>query len=640
MTRGKRKSPWWFPAALALVGGCAAVSSRAWADAAPRLIFDAASGILGDARGKLLGVQDLAYGPDGTLWVSSNEQTMAFDAHGRYLRTLKVTRPPDPKKAHDFQTPHYHSAGSLAVTKDGRLVACQWESDVYFCETAAGRVLPIQSRDSLRPPAQRPMDLAVDAKGDLYVVCQEDSKTGKRGVYKYHADGSPAFDFSGGSANLIGVEGTEKPPVPCGVAVDAHERIYVSLRWPGEIKVYGPQGGAPQSTIPCPQNNGPSRLTVTPDGARVFAATDFGYVVAFAREGDVFRKLFDRSLGARVTAVALNPAGELVAGFADPVEGAAVRSYAIADKGLTDSKLVVPALQTEYPNYLAGSTRLKTLEGAVYYTVGNRVVRLVPGNPDRVEEVLDSGVPELLSLAFDKEGNLYLASTYGLDSSRGEFVYLCRRSGRSWGKPESITGKDPLHKTAHAMIPFDLAVLNDGRVLVRWMEKGDWPEFRFFTRDTAGKMEQFAHTGYAASRGPWWGHYGLHVDKDGNVLIAGGPSQVVECLNPDGQRLWRAERKPEGGPGSAWLAGPHAVTRDSRGFVWVADADANRIVCLSPEGKMLSTYGHFGDLDSRDGESFCMPCGITTVVDGTGQEWLYVADVGNQRILMYRVIHR
>ena len=93
----------------------------------------------------------------------------------------------------------------------------------------------------------------------------------------------------------------------------------------------------------------------------------------------------------------------------------------------------------------------------------------------------------------------------------------------------------------------------------------------------------------------------------------------------------------EEGPGSLPLRGPHALTTDSRGRVWVADSDANRIVCLDAEGNFLTKFGKFGGLEARDGNSFCRPEGIATVKDATGQEWLYVADGLNQRIMKWRV---
>jgi hypothetical protein len=69
----------------------------------------------------------------------------------------------------------------------------------------------------------------------------------------------------------------------------------------------------------------------------------------------------------------------------------------------------------------------------------------------------------------------------------------------------------------------------------------------------------------------------------------------------------------------------------------VADTDANRILCFDPNGNFASEFGGFGTADDRDGQSFCHPEGIATVQDAAGQEWLYVADSGNQRLLKYRL---
>ncbi|HEY3416968.1 MAG TPA: hypothetical protein VGM23_08810, partial [Armatimonadota bacterium] len=94
------------------------------AGGAPALTF---TSIIGDARGKTAVVKDLAFGPDGSMWVASGQQAMAFDAQGKYLRTLHFITD-DRLDSGDARwagllPPQYTSLEALRVLPNGNLIS-------------------------------------------------------------------------------------------------------------------------------------------------------------------------------------------------------------------------------------------------------------------------------------------------------------------------------------------------------------------------------------------------------------------------------------------------------------------------------------------------------------------------------------
>jgi DNA-binding beta-propeller fold protein YncE len=80
------------------------------------------------------------------------------------------------------------------------------------------------------------------------------------------------------------------------------------------------------------------------------------------------------------------------------------------------------------------------------------------------------------------------------------------------------------------------------------------------------------------------------------------------------------------GPAVAALRRPEGIVLDRDGNLWVADYGNDRVVKLSPDGRLLLSWGSHG---SGPGE-FVGPKGVA-VDPSTGR--LYVADTGNARVL-------
>jgi sugar lactone lactonase YvrE len=130
--------------------------------------------------------------------------------------------------------------------------------------------------------------------------------------------------------------------------------------------------------------------------------------------------------------------------------------------------------------------------------------------------------------------------------------------------------------------------------------------------------------------------HGMHVDKDGNVLVAdadgkdGKGHQVVK-FSPDGKVLLALGKAGVAGNGPDTFNRPSAVTTGPNGDIFVADGHGGesnaRIVKFSRDGKFIKAWGKKG---SAPGE-FDTPHAIAA--DSKGR--VYVGDRSNNRVQVF-----
>jgi sugar lactone lactonase YvrE len=336
----------------------------------------------------------------------------------------------------------------------------------------------------------------------------------------------------------------------------------------------------------------------------------------------------------------LTAEGTLVLGFKDDTQGLVAQEFGIGEKGLEPRRELVRSLKEIETRSLGGFTQLKLFQGKLYYGAYGKLMRLTPGAAE-AEVALDPKFAAHLAMfeafAFTPDGDLYLASHWQ-GKSRGVNVYRCRKTADgAWDKPVSLNDGKPLAEAWH-MIPTDLAADAQGRLLLRLDNpdiKSSGPTTTLFRYSPAdGKRELLLHLGPTRP----WGDYGLHVAADGKTYIAGGGTAGIWCLAADGKVLWQTRFETHQGEESTALRQPLGITTDSKGRVWVTEPARNHVLCLTPDGKVLNTYGRFGTIDDRDGLSLCQPVGIAAVKDAAGSEWIYIADVNNQRLVKWRLV--
>ena len=83
--------------------------------------------------------------------------------------------------------------------------------------------------------------------------------------------------------------------------------------------------------------------------------------------------------------------------------------------------------------------------------------------------------------------------------------------------------------------------------------------------------------------------------------------------------------------GEEYLEYPAAVSVAPDGLVWVADQELDRIFVFSPGGRLIYEFGSSGNDDNRFNNIEALAI--------SAQNMLYVADSGNHRVLIYRIIY-
>lgn len=170
------------------------------------------------------------------------------------------------------------------------------------------------------------------------------------------------------------------------------------------------------------------------------------------------------------------------------------------------------------------------------------------------------------------------------------------------------------------------------------------PTGRMLVSDTTGsRVELFAPL-TAAFEGQWTatgGHdasfakpSGIGIDPRGSVYVADEGNERIVQLWGDGTYLSEL-----GGPanlGGAQLSGADAVAvSPNSGRVYVADAGHNRVLVYAAEGKLLAKWGAGGGNGTASSQTggFNHPSGVAVRTIAPGEENIYVADKGNDRIV-------
>lgn len=117
--------------------------------------------------------------------------------------------------------------------------------------------------------------------------------------------------------------------------------------------------------------------------------------------------------------------------------------------------------------------------------------------------------------------------------------------------------------------------------------------------------------------------HGLRVDKDGNIWTTDNALHFVRKFSPEGKVLLTL------GEDGKTFRSPDDLVFTSKGEIVVADAGNGRLVRLSADGEVISTWGKKG---KGPGE-FAAAHGLA--IDN--QDRIFVADRGNNRVQVFSV---
>lgn len=212
-------------------------------------------------------------------------------------------------------------------------------------------------------------------------------------------------------------------------------------------------------------------------------------------------------------------------------------------------------------------------------------------------------------IAIDTAGNIWVSDTYGgrLEkfSSAGAFLQAVGTKGAGTGQLGEPTGLD---------------IAPNGDVWV-----ADWQNNRISVFNSAGTFV----TSYGSSGtgdGQFRNPDAVKIDKLGNVWVGDQTNSRVVLLDLSGQ--FKGKFGSSGsGQGQFSFSYPMGLTTDSRGHLWVADVNNNRVQQWTVPIERPAYMSAFGAPGTTDGQ-FSSPADVTEGADGS----LWVVDRGNNRI--------
>ena len=221
--------------------------------------------------------------------------------------------------------------------------------------------------------------------------------------------------------------------------------------------------------------------------------------------------------------------------------------------------------------------------------------------------------------------NWILGQVSGIAVDGNDHVWIVHRPGSLLDDEKGASQNPPATKCCKAAPPV-LKFDADGNLLASWGGPGqgyEWPK----------------------------SEHGIHVDKDGNVWLAGNSKDDHQILkfSPDGKFLQQIGKAgaSEGSNATTQLGSPaHMVTDDTAGELFVADGYGNKriIVFDSKTGAYKRHWGAYGNRPSDDklppynpsaplAQQFANPVHCVRL---SNDGMAYVCDRANDRIQVFR----
>lgn len=419
------------------------------------------------------------------------------------------------------------------------------------------------------------------------------------------------------------------------VVEDEAGNIYVAETGNSRIQVFSPSNiELPSDVVELKAK--PQRLAVS-KGCLAVAFSD-GSLSIFRKENGVFTSFCQAKPGP-LKSLRFTPSGALLLASQDDL-----KLYSIESDGLSTalklSSVIAPSWRTKWPSLLLNPVPFcKAPDGSICFASSpeGSLLALDPATDAIAER---KGLPRSVrAICFAKDGALLA----GCDGPKdGEKSLMKFKLGSSALDPlGSFSGK-PLY--AEAGVPvWGLLPDPDGGVYVRVVKPGHdkgWPALDIDKVYSDGHSKPFlSYKSLYAVRsvfGPWEGYYSMKFAKDGSIVLVSTQLLSVQKLSPDGKAIWEAGLVPKGGAALVHFKRPRDIDIDSQGRIWVADSEADKAFCLSPDGALLLEFGSSGGVDDLSGSGMDGVSGLA-IAKLLGGEFLYLGDAGNKRILKYRI---
>jgi hypothetical protein len=422
---------------------------------------------------------------------------------------------------------------------------------------------------------------------------------------------------------------------PSMVAEDDAGMIYVSDTGNRRIQLFAPDNTRNPAAI-LSLSAKPGRIAVK--DKNLVVATEDGSVVVYGRKDGSFSPRASQRGIAGVRSVCFGPDHSLYVAQTD-----SLKRYA-PEKGkesvLQETATLAPSNLELWPNVFEDNVSMVSgPEDAIFFPSPQHGKLLVlDPTKDSIREC--GSLPwRALAVGFAADATLYTA-----DDAENDGGTRIRTFKWNHGQLSLLgtASKNPLYLDRNVPV-WGLLPDNDGGVYIRVLEEGyqkGWPALTIKKVFANGQIKPFLDFGELYAKRttfhPSAAYYSMKFDSSRNIILAAMPLVAVYNVTRDGRILWEAGRQPQGGAEKIEFGMPRDVAVDRRGNIWVSDFAKDNILCLSPHGKLLSTYGHHAGVDDVDGKGFDHPSGIQIAKCGGG-EYLYVGDSGNRRIVKFRI---
>ena len=473
-----------------------------------------------------------------------------------------------------------------------------------------------------------PRGVAVDAKGNLYIVDGNNARVRKVDpsgiITTFAGSGSPnSYNFGGDGGPATQASLSD----PAGLAVDRAGNVYIADGLNNRVRKVDTAG-----TITSVAGNGQSQFSG--DGG---PATSAGLAQPTGLAFDADGNLYIADTGnQRVRMVDAGGTITTIAGGGG--QGCLQQGSAIGDVFMLPRQLVIDGKgNVLVADQWCNAVRKITQDGTISTVAGSLQGFSGDGGP-----AISASLYFPWGVALDSNGNVYIGDTLNQRIRKvdaGGIITTFAGSGLT-----NFSGDGGLATSAGLDYPYAVALDQAGNLYV-----ADSNNNRVRKVTGAGTISTFAGTGtagYSGDGGPATqaeldSPEGVAVDSAGNVYIADQNNQSVRRVAANGtittyagNGTGQVGHSGDGGPAiQATLNFPQGLAVDAGGNLYIADRQNNRVRRVAPSGVITTVAGNGNGAFSGDGgaavnASLSQPTGVA--VDSAGN--LYIADWNNYRV--------
>ena len=432
---------------------------------------------------------------------------------------------------------------------------------------------------------------------------------------------------------------------PADAATDEAGRTVVADRDNRRVQVFDrAKHDRPRFVVPIEDKP----VAVAAQAGRMATMTDKGMLHLHEITPESVRALASVKLGGYSRDVCFAPSGDVLCCLHGGWAGDQLRRYRYAKGKLSLVSTLVRSWRDDWPNVFPSAVVLtpgRDRETVLFTGREERRVLAYNVTTDRITELVKGG-PRPLCAVHDASGHLLVGCHWTKQDGPGVVVLRYKRGPKGYQKITPVPG------TGHVSTQYDSNLLTsvlpmpDGAALVRVVGKKGWTSFRLKKVYPDGRLADWLDLGdnlFAKVKrlGPSSWSYALQHDATGHIIAALHIIGSVAKLTPAGKVVWQSGCVATGTGERIDIGNPADVAVDSRGSVWVADAQHHRLYCLDgATGRLVWQYGKRGGVDARDGHHLNRPTGVETALGADGVEYLVVGDAGNQRLIRYKLDYR